>query len=272
MHIARDTASSLYTLDVHPNLYTANIFRADAQNGATAQDAACNELFVTLAVFAAIAAFIYSRAHRFFMKESFMLVSLKEDKAKKLAQVMSNPTCTTILEYLAGKDATESQIAKDLSLPLSTVHYNVQQLVQAKLVVADEYHYSEKGREVQHYKLANKYIIIAPSDDETFLEKLKGFLPVVGIVGAVSVALKAVQWFTPEPEPILEAAPMAMKAMGAEAAGTLAMDAADTGLAVVQAPWWQSPMIDWFIIGAAFTLVVMLVAVGISHVRQRRHS
>ena len=114
-------------------------------------------------------------------KESFMLVSLKGDKAKKLAQVMSNPTCTRILEYLAGKDATESQIAKELNVPLSTVHYNLQQLVEAKLVIVDEFHYSEKGREVNHYKLANKYIIIAPQeDDPSFLQHLKKFIPVCG--------------------------------------------------------------------------------------------
>ena len=76
-------------------------------------------------------------------KEPFMLVSLDEDKARRLAQVISNPTCTKILNYLAGKDATESDIAKELKLPLSTVHYNLQQLSQAKLVTVEEFHYSK---------------------------------------------------------------------------------------------------------------------------------
>jgi len=126
-----------------------------------------------------------------------MLVSLKGDKAKKLAQVMSNPTCTKILEYLAGKDATETKIAEDLDLPLSTVHYNIQQLVGAKLVVVDEFHYSEKGREVNHYKLAKKYIIIAPDDDDpTFLERLKKFVPITMITLGLGVTLKTMQFFT----------------------------------------------------------------------------
>ena len=124
-------------------------------------------------------------------KEPFMLVSLKEDKAKKLAQVMSNPTCIKILEHLAGKDATESAIAKDLGLPLSTVHYNIQQLVAAKLVIVDEFHYSEKGREVNHYKLANKYIIIAPQDDDpTLLERLKKFVPITIITIGLAAVLR----------------------------------------------------------------------------------
>ena len=50
--------------------------------------------------------------------EPFMLVSLKEDKAKKLANVMANPTCTRILDHLAqSKEATESAIAKELNWP-----------------------------------------------------------------------------------------------------------------------------------------------------------
>ena len=96
-------------------------------------------------------------------KDKFLLVSLQEKKAQKLAQVISNPTSRRILDYLADHDhATETRIAKELEIPLPTVHYNLQQLVKGGLVSADEFHYSEKGKEVIHYSLANKYIIIAP--------------------------------------------------------------------------------------------------------------
>ena len=100
-------------------------------------------------------------------KKSFLLVSLKEDKAKKLAEVISNKTCRKILDYLADKkDATESAIAKDLNIPISTVHYNMKALMTARLVKSDEYHYSEKGKEVSHYRLANQYVIIAPEGEK----------------------------------------------------------------------------------------------------------
>ncbi len=125
-------------------------------------------------------------------EEPFMLVSLEEAKAKKLAQVLNNETCTKLLNYLSShKEATESELAKKLKLPLSTVHYNLKQLVEAKLVIADEYHYSAKGREVNHYKIANKYIIIAPQEDQKgFLNKLKGFIPVTLIAVGTAVVLK----------------------------------------------------------------------------------
>ena len=110
--------------------------------------------------------------------ESFLLVSLKESKSKKLAQVISNETCRKILEALSKKEYTETDLAKKLGLPLSTVHYNIQQLIESRLVVVEEFHYSEKGKEVNHYKLAKKLIIIAPDDaSESFMQKLKKILP-----------------------------------------------------------------------------------------------
>lgn len=129
--------------------------------------------------------------------EPFMLVSLNEKKAKKLAQVISNETCTKLLKHFSSnKDGTETEIAKALNLPLSTVHYNLKQLVDAKLVVADEYHYSKKGREMLHYRLANKYIIIAPEEEkETFLHKLKGLLPATIVVAGIAVAMKLANIF-----------------------------------------------------------------------------
>ncbi|MDA1196432.1 MAG: hypothetical protein O2779_00525 [Nanoarchaeota archaeon] len=56
-------------------------------------------------------------------KESFVLVSLQEDKAKALAQVISNDSCRKILDYLANDhDTTASDLAKTLKIPLPTVH------------------------------------------------------------------------------------------------------------------------------------------------------
>lgn len=117
-------------------------------------------------------------------KEKFLLVSLKENKAKKLAQVVSNESCRLILDYLAEKEATETELAKKLNIPISTIHYNLKHLTDAGLVIVEEFHYSEKGKEVNHYKLANKYIIIAPKTTFGIKEKLKTILPVALLIAA----------------------------------------------------------------------------------------
>jgi len=119
--------------------------------------------------------------------KSFVLLSLNDEKAKKLSNVLGNVTCRKILDYLASKgDATETQISKDLKIAISTVHYNLNLLDENGLVSKDEYHYSEKGKEVIHYKMKNRYIVIAPdhSDEKSILDKLRGIIPAAIILAA----------------------------------------------------------------------------------------
>ena len=123
-------------------------------------------------------------------EEKFLLVSLNESKAKKLAQIVSNDTCRKIINFLAEKEATETNIAKELKIPISTVHYNLKHLMNAGLVTAEEYHYSKKGKEINHYKLANKYIIIAPKQAKNIKETIKKLLPVAGIVAVISIFIE----------------------------------------------------------------------------------
>ncbi len=176
-------------------------------------------------------------------KESFLLVSLKEEKAKKLAKVVGNESCRKILDFLASKEATETEISKKLGLPISTVHYNLKHLTEAGLVVVEEFHYSPKGKEVNHYKLANKYIIIAPKSTFGIKERLKSVLPVALLVGASAMVIQLVR-------------------MGAGRVGTfgaaketVAAAAPDAFRAVSPAP--ASP-IWWFLAGAFVTIVIYL--------------
>ncbi len=119
------------------------------------------------------------------LKNQFLIVDLNESKTKKIAETITSDTSRCILNYLAEKEKTETDLAKELSLPLSTVHYHLQKLQAAGLVIVEEFHYSMKGKEVNHYKLANKYILILPKADESIQEKLKTMLFVFGILGIV---------------------------------------------------------------------------------------
>ena len=76
-------------------------------------------------------------------EEPYLLVSLDEDKSKKLAQVLSNETSRKILSYMSKKEnITETELSKDLKIPLSTIHYNIKQLVKSGLVEDNQYTYS----------------------------------------------------------------------------------------------------------------------------------
>ncbi len=118
-------------------------------------------------------------------QETFIMVSLEEEKAKKLAEVISNNTSRKILDHLAKKEASESELAKELSLPISTVHYNVQQLLKANLVQSKEFIWSDKGKEINIYTLSKKYIIIVPSGTK-IKESFKNILPATLITFAIA--------------------------------------------------------------------------------------
>ena len=113
-------------------------------------------------------------------EESFILVNLKEDKAKKLAQVISNKTSREILDYLSKIEASETKISKELNLPLSTVHYNIQHLLRAQLITSEEFKYSVKGKVMPRYKVTNKFVILAPETvkSESIKQKLMKILPI----------------------------------------------------------------------------------------------
>ncbi len=190
--------------------------------------------------------------------KNFLLVSLEEDKAKKLAQVISNDTCRKILDYLAKKEATETELAEQLNIPISTVHYNLKQLSESGLVTAEEFHYSKKGREINHYSLANKYIIIAPKSGEGIPSKLKTLLPVTLIIAGTAFAMQIFsKTFSAQYGGVSEvskasAEEIAKAPLSYQAAPQLAQQAP-------AAASQQLSFIPWFVGGAVFSLIVYLL-------------
>lgn len=182
---------------------------------------------------------------------TFLLLSLEEDKAKKLANVISSEACRRILDFLTQKEATETEVAKGLNIPISTVHYNLKQLLEAGLVKADEFHYSPKGREVNHYSLANKYIIIAPKTTEGLAVKLRRILPVCAVVAATGIAIQIIgNAVQSAQKAVIQTAYKAAEADVIREAGQQAPEAVQIA---------QQPNIAlWFAIGALFALAVYL--------------
>ncbi|MFW6449809.1 MAG: ArsR/SmtB family transcription factor [Nanoarchaeota archaeon] len=187
-------------------------------------------------------------------KNNFLLLSLEDDKINSVANAVSNKSGKKILDFLAEGKATESEIAKKLNLAISTVHYNLQQLMKAGLVVADEYHYSEKGREILHYKLANKYIIIAPQKKRGLKKLLKNILPVVlisaGVAGIIEFFTRN---FTTDAtqEVAQESAPKMMDAETEAAASNTLME--EVGKYII------SDIAIWFFLGAIFASILYLI-------------
>ncbi|MBT3416800.1 helix-turn-helix domain-containing protein [Candidatus Woesearchaeota archaeon] len=121
-------------------------------------------------------------------ENTFMLVSMKDSKS--VADALSNKTAQKILKYLTeNKESTESELAEKLEIPLPTVHYNIKQLRNAKLIKSKEFFWSKKGKKMKIFTIAKKFIIISPDSSERTLSKLKNILPVtlLSFIGAGAI-------------------------------------------------------------------------------------
>ena len=182
-----------------------------------------------------------------------LVIDLDQDQTTKIAQVISNKTARQILDRLADKDGTESELAKELSVPLSTVHYNLQLLVKSGLVVTEEYHYSKRGKEILHYKLANKYIIIAPKRAQlTGLKKRLGSLLPVGLITLVGAGVMHLAQIMQVDGDTAQVATQSMRIESApDAAVMVAADAVE---------YTADPAIMiWYLAGAATVVVVYII-------------
>ena len=134
----------------------------------------------------------------------YEIIDVSENRAKKIMEAVHNETCTKILNAIKQKPGiTETQIAKKLTLPNSTVHYAIGKLMSANLIEDNEYHYSTKGKKVNHYTTATKTIIITPNAQSNIMQRLKAIIPAIIILAILSLILQNVG--------IVEEYPMAMQ-------------------------------------------------------------
>jgi DNA-binding transcriptional ArsR family regulator len=181
--------------------------------------------------------------------EKFIMVSLEDEKSKDLANVISNDTSRRILSYLSEKEASESEIAKSLGLPPSTVNYNVQHLLKSSLIEVKDFYWSDKGNKVNIYTIAKKLIVIAPKGTKV-TSAIKNLIPVALICFA---AAAVIQFFN---EGFFRNQSLAQEVLRAPAKEAAISDTA--GGAFIQASA-TSNFALWFLIGAFSAIIIYLV-------------
>ncbi len=181
-------------------------------------------------------------------KEKFIMVSLKEEKSKRLAQVISNETCRKILDYLSENDASESELSEKLNLPISTVHYNIQQLVKSGLVKTEKFKWSDKGKEISIYTLAKKMIIIASEKTSELKSQLKNILGVI-LSGVLFAFLINIFYKNESIEPMADGGVLMKASENLEVGSTLT--GSKTALFSLQSLW--------FFYGILFAVLVYLI-------------
>ncbi len=184
-------------------------------------------------------------------EETFIMVSLEDQKSKDLAQVISNDTSRKILNFLGKREAGEAEISKELNIPISTVHYNVQQLTKAGLLESKEFKYSDKGKEVNIYTVSKRIIVIAPNNNKSMKDILKSLLPLFGISIALSFLIQIIANNLPSSEnaPMLATQKIAESSGAPVVAQTIAPSVPLYGL--------------WFFFGSMFILITYMMYLSI---------
>jgi DNA-binding transcriptional ArsR family regulator len=98
--------------------------------------------------------------------------------------VLANDKCRKILEALADEPLNSSQLSEKLNLPLTTVEYNIDRLSEAGLIAIHHKRWSQKGKKINFYSPAEKFILIAPKMHPAKIMKTLQtlVLPVIAIV------------------------------------------------------------------------------------------
>ena len=126
-----------------------------------------------------------------------VLVLPVNGESRKITQILSNGTSLKILELLGEKSMSATDIAEKLNLPLTTVKYNLDSLVESDLIKVKQIKWSQKGRQIKIYEPVEKLIVLVPSkssiDRLSIISILQKY---IGVMGAAFFAATGIEYFS----------------------------------------------------------------------------
>ena len=123
-------------------------------------------------------------------ESAYIVASLEDAKAKELGQIISNGNARKILNFLASKNATETEMSKELKIPLPTIDYNIKQLMKAGMITINGTFYGKKGNKTNVYAIAKKLILIAPKGVSLTRSRIRSILPAAFITAGLAGLIK----------------------------------------------------------------------------------
>ncbi|MBP7120511.1 MAG: winged helix-turn-helix domain-containing protein [Methanolinea sp.] len=85
-----------------------------------------------------------------------------DERAQKIGKAIASQSATDILNALQERPKTAGDLTSSLNMPMGTVKYHLENLVEAGLVEVRQIRYSVKGREIKVYGLKDQLLIVAP--------------------------------------------------------------------------------------------------------------
>jgi len=118
--------------------------------------------------------------------EKIISLDLNDSRMKFISEIFGSESCKKILNLLAEKELTETDISRELKMPLNSVDYNVKKLVQAGLIESGSHWWSVKGKKMPSYRVSDKKIVISPKR----LSSSVLLIPALLVGGLISLTIK----------------------------------------------------------------------------------
>ncbi len=185
--------------------------------------------------------------------EKFLMISMEDPKAKKLADVLGNKSCKKIVDYLAdNKEASAKDLSDALKMPMNTVDYNIKKLVDSGIVEKKKnFFWSKKGKKIVMYGLSNKSIVISLRN--SFGSKFKTLVPAFIIAGFGTILVRLFNRPRIIEKNLIEETPKVFAARGADFLESAGSNFQETSSIFLTQP---NPAWIWFLVG---TLTVILI-------------
>lgn len=124
------------------------------------------------------------------MVDEVVVIQPGDERAQKIARAMASQTANAVIQTFGAGPLTSSEVARRMAIPITTATYHIENLLDAGLLKVMTTRWSEKGREVKVYGLANQVFIIAPQESD-LRSVLRKYTMLFGIVVLASLGLLA---------------------------------------------------------------------------------
>ncbi len=94
--------------------------------------------------------------------EGVLVLEPGDERAKKIGKAMASETASDLLSTLSEDELTLSELSERLGQPITTLKYQIENLLDAGLVDIVRTRYSEKGRVVKVYGVRQQVVIMSP--------------------------------------------------------------------------------------------------------------
>lgn len=192
------------------------------------------------------------------MTEEVVVLEPGDERAKKIGKAMASPVANGILQNLSDGPKTASDLTGILDVPMGTLKYHIENLLDAGLIEIRETRYSVKGREVKVYALRDQLLIVAPKVT-SIRSILVRYTSLFAIVAIASMAMFAILPLFLQGTPGAEtgSAPATLQVDDRGGGGGILTEKASAGPAP-SLPWYASPVLAFFLGGSLVLLVLFL--------------